>query len=217
MEARIVFRQSNKTGNTFALLHSAVASITAATAITKGTTCIIGTSFVTNLKLLVMAEVCRITAQSRTTSTRELPFRRIAFYRKVRIDPVSDPHTSVHTIVRHKPHVCEPTFFDTMFYTMPLREEHVRDSNNCIVAFRCHQHATHFSDIIASGTPEHPWLQNHGESTAATARVQSFRLSDLAFYAWNMGMDLAVVHNSYCEGQQREPIIDVQIWKGFDT
>lgn len=134
-----------------------------------------------------------------------LPFNRIAFYKDVYY-----PHsTKVHTIIKHRPSIVAPTFHDTFYYTIPVRDKACTSFKNAILAFNCKSQADAFCKAL-NLADEDVHRSNHNEPmTAASCKVDDYNISDLTFYAHHLCVPLVLVCNQYCQGTHREPHFEV--------
>lgn len=114
--------------------------------------------------------------------------------------------TKVYSVVKYKHTVVAPSLLDTFFYTLPVRHRK-HGYHNCVLAVLCKEHARIICDEIQNGNS----LANHNENMASDCKVNEYTLGDLSFYAYNLGMPLVLVSNSYCEGRTREPFYEIML------
>jgi hypothetical protein len=135
---------------------------------------------------------------------------RIAQYRRVSLGIVT-PQGKVYPIVKHRPSVGRgPSFFDTFFYTLPVREH--SGYTNSVIAFTCDAQAREACKALNAATDKsQSYRANHNEPTFNDCKVGDFTLSEIAYYSNNLGLPLVVVHSSYCQGTMREPFFEVTV------
>ena len=131
----------------------------------------------------------------------DLPFNSIRFFKTRSMNPLH----RVYSIVKYKPNLGNPTYLDTMFYSLPIRYKD-GGMQNSMLAFTCIRQAEEYCKAINSTDI---W-RNHGEPQDACT-VKDVTLSDFSFFSYNLNVQLVVVHNSYCEWSQREPFFEVFI------
>lgn len=128
------------------------------------------------------------------------PFNRVAFYHKVHYPP----ETSVHTIVKHRKCIVAPTLHDTFYFTIPVRNHHDTQSDNCILAFLCEKQARYYCDMLNNETK---YKINH-EEPQCTSVLERYSIGDLSYNAYNICTKICIVCNSFCEGQA-EPFFSI--------
>lgn len=140
-----------------------------------------------------------------------VPFTRIAFYKKV--DCTVGGFAAVHAIVKYKPSIVAPTFNDTFFYSIPLKDRAVNQGGtqqfqNAILAFTCVAQANAYCCALNG---HDTYRKNHDEPVVNKCRTDAMTVNDLSFYAHNLCLPVCIVCNSWCEGQHREPWFEVMI------
>ena len=141
----------------------------------------------------------------------ELPFTAIRFYKQVSSQASPHPAPSrVHAIVKYKPTVIAPSLHDTMFYTIPVRDTTSYGiMQNSILAFVCDRQAQEYASKLNTNIAHSH--ANHLEPKDAECEVEAYPIGDLSYYAYNLGIPVVVIQNSYCEGSQREPQFEVLV------
>jgi hypothetical protein len=120
---------------------------------------------------------------------------RISRYMIVRQAPL----TRVYTVCKYRQPTINLNYFDTHFYTLPVREHNAYV--NSVVAFLCERQAQVLCDSI-----NHPSIN---QPAAAAAKTDAVLLSDLSYYTYQLGLPLVLICNSYCQGTMRDPYYEI--------
>jgi len=131
------------------------------------------------------------------------PFTRIMFYNVI----PKPPCMMIHALTKTKDTIHPPTFFDTFFYSIPVRNLHETTIDNCILAFACKHHAKYYCEML---NKEFTLLDNHKEPKVL-CNVESFMLPELSYNSFILGSKLCLICSSFCE-TQREPVFDLMLF-----